>query len=221
MIELNKSKVFETLNKIDVNEHTEKKGNLTYLSWAWAWQVVKANFPESNYTVYENDLGFNYHTDGHTAWVKVGVTIEEQEHIEYLPVMDFKNKSIPKDQVTSFSVNTAIQRALTKAIARHGLGLYIYAGEDLPSDNPSVQKVYNTWSKASDDDKLRYKKEFMVACENDGVSKDSIQDFLDFVSPGMDEKAKFNEIVHFLRQPELLSDQLESYKSYVIKQASA
>ena len=214
------SSVFETLNKINVNEHTEQKGNLTYLSWAWAWQVVKANYPNSNYTVYENDIGFNYHTDGHTAWVKVGVTIEDQEHIEYLPVMDYKNKSIPKDQVTSMNVNTAIQRALTKAIARHGLGLYIYAGEDLPSDNPAVHKIYNTWSKASDQEKLLYKKEFMEQCESNGVSREDISDFLEFVSPGMKDNEKHNEIVHFLRQTELLEDQLESYKGWKAKQAS-
>ena len=62
------------------------------------------------------------------------VTIEGLEHIEYLPVMDFRNNSIPSDKVTSFDVNKAIQRSLTKACARHGLGLYIYAGEDLPED---------------------------------------------------------------------------------------
>jgi len=215
------SKVFETLNKINVNEHTEQKGNLTYLSWSWAWQVTKANFPEANYTVYENDIGFNYHTDGHTCWVKVGVTIEGQEHIEYLPVMDYKNKSIPKDQVTSMAVNTAIQRALTKAIARHGLGLYIYAGEDLPSENPTGQKTYLTWSKATDNDKKLYKVEFMSICEDNGVYRDDITDFLNFVNPGMSDSEKHNEIVHFLRQPELLEDQLESYKGYKIKQASA
>lgn len=124
--------VFETLNKINVNDHTEKKNGLTYLSWAWAWAEVKKAFPESTYTIYENADGWNYFTDGKTAWVKTGVTIEGLEHIEYLPVMDFKNKSIPCDQLTSFDVNKAIQRSLTKAVARHGLGLYIYAGEDLP-----------------------------------------------------------------------------------------
>ena len=124
--------VFETLNKIDVSKWIEKKGNLSYLSWANAYAEVKKHYPLMQYKTYENDIGFNYHTDGHTCWVKVSTTIEELEHIEYLPVMDFKNKSIPKDQVTSMSVNTAIQRALTKSLARHGLGLYIYAGEDLP-----------------------------------------------------------------------------------------
>jgi hypothetical protein len=128
----NKRSVFEILNEINVNEHTEQKNGLTYLSWAWAWGTLKKHFPDATYTVYENAQGLNYHTDGRTCWVKTGVTVEGIENIEYLPVMDFKNRSIPADQVTSFDVNKAIQRSLTKAVARHGLGLYIYAGEDLP-----------------------------------------------------------------------------------------
>jgi len=124
--------VFKTLNKINVNDHTEAKGKFTYLSWAWAWSEVKKSYPEATYTIYENEDGWLYHHDGKTAWVKTGVTIESLEHIEYLPVLDFSNKSIPLDNITSMNANTAIQRSLTKAIARHGLGLYIYAGEDLP-----------------------------------------------------------------------------------------
>ena len=132
---MEKSKsVFEVLNSINVNEHTEKKNNLTYLSWAWAWAEVKKHYPDAYYTIYENRDGYNYHTDGRTCWVKTGVTINGLEHIEYLPVMDYRNSSISYDKVTSFDVNKAIQRSLTKAVARHGLGLYIYAGEDLPED---------------------------------------------------------------------------------------
>lgn len=124
--------IFETLNAINVGEHIEKKNGLSYLAWAWAWAEVKKKFPTATYTIYENKDGWNYHTDGHTAWVKTGVTIDGLEHIEYLPVMDMRNRSIPIENVTSFDVNKAIQRSLTKACARHGLGLYIYAGEDLP-----------------------------------------------------------------------------------------
>lgn len=136
-MESNKS-VFEVLSAIKVGEHVEKKdcGNgreLSYLSWAWAWHYAKSFFPDASFTVYENRDGWNYFTDGRTCWVKTGVTIQGQEHIEYLPVMDYKNKSIPAGQVTSFDVNKAIQRSLTKALARHGLGLSIYAGEDLPN----------------------------------------------------------------------------------------
>jgi hypothetical protein len=123
---------FVSLNNINVNDKTEKKNGLTYLSWAWAWGEVKKMFPDATYTIYENPDGWFYFTDGRTCWVKTGVTVNGIEHIEYLPVMDFRNASIPADKVTSFDVNKAIQRSLTKAVARHGLGLYIYAGEDLP-----------------------------------------------------------------------------------------
>lgn len=134
---------FKLLNDINVNEKTEKKNGLTYLSWAWAWGELKKMFPDSTYTVYENNEGWNYFTDGKTCWVKTGVTVNGIEHIEYLPVMDFKNKSISAENVTSFDVNKAIQRSLTKAVARHGLGLYIYAGEDLPEEEAKVQEEAN------------------------------------------------------------------------------
>lgn len=131
---------FVKLNNINVNEHTEEKNKLTYLSWAWAWAEVKKQFPEAIYTIYENADGLFYHTDGKTCWVKTGVTINDIEHIEYLPVMDYRNNSIPAEKVTSTDVNKAIQRSLTKACARHGLGLYIYAGEDLPEAEQDKQK---------------------------------------------------------------------------------
>ena len=139
---------FAVLNAINVNDKTEKKNGLTYLSWAWAWGEIKKRYPDATYTIYENADGMNYHTDGRTCWVKTGVTVAGIEHIEYLPVMDHRNKSIPVNAVTSFDVNKAIQRSLTKACARHGLGLYIYAGEDLPegddaqsdpAQNPPIQ----------------------------------------------------------------------------------
>ena len=138
--------VFETLNAVNCNEHTEKKNGLTYLSWAWAWAEVKKRYPLSYYKIYEDEGGRPYFTDGRTCWVKTGVIVagmdtrpafgEAIEHIEYLPIMDYKNNSIPLEKVTSMDVNKSIQRSLTKACARHGLGLYIYAGEDLPEGEP-------------------------------------------------------------------------------------
>ena len=135
---------FEELNKINVNDKVEKKNGLSYLSWPYAWGELKKKYPEATFTIYENADGWNYHTDGRTCWVKTGVTVLGIEHIEELPIMDFKNKSLPLNQVTSYDVNKAIQRSLTKAVARHGLGLYIYAGEDLPDDaegSPEPQKA--------------------------------------------------------------------------------
>jgi len=138
-----KGNYFTELNNINVSDKTEKKNGLTYLSWAWAWGEVKKLHPTANYTIYERETEYgpvNYFTDGTTAWVKTGVVIDGIEHIEELPVMDFKNKSILLENITSFDVNKTIQRSLTKALARHGLGLYIYAGEDLPEEE-ATKKV--------------------------------------------------------------------------------
>lgn len=136
-------KAFDVLRSIDVGDKTEKKNGLTYLSWAWAWDQLNHNYPGSTFTVYERETEFgpcNYFTDGRTCWVKTGVTVQGVEYIEMLPVMDFKNRSIPLENVTSMDVNKAIQRSLTKAAARHGLGLYIYAGEDLPEESEEDKK---------------------------------------------------------------------------------
>lgn len=129
---------FTRLNAVNVNDKKEKKGNLTYLSWTYAWGEVKKLHPDATYTVYENADGLNYHTDGKTCWVKTGVTVNSIEHIEYLPILNSRNQSINLKDVTSYDVNKAIQRSITKACARHGLGLYIYSGEDLPEDAESI-----------------------------------------------------------------------------------
>lgn len=138
-MEQNKKTVFETLSAINVSGKTEKKNGLTYLSWAYAWAEVKKLYPNATYKVYERETQWgpvNYFTDGKTAWVKVGVTIEGLEHVEMLPIMDYRNKAIPLDKVDSCSTNKTIQRAITKACGRHGIGLYIYAKEDYPDSAP-------------------------------------------------------------------------------------
>ena len=174
-----KKSVFEVLNAVNCNEHTEKKNGLTYLSWAWAWAEVKKRYPGATYTIYENKDGLLYHTDGKTAWVKTGVTIEGIELIEYLPVMNYKNESISVDRLTSFDVNKTVQRSLTKACARHGLGLYIYAGEDLPEgedEKPAEPKKTASKKKAesapvptpeakAEDDKLYLVKQLITECK--------------------------------------------------------
>ena len=129
----NKS-VFEQLSSLNLGSKTEKRGNLTYLSWAHAWGECKRLFPDMTRTVYESETGMNYFSDGATAWVKVGVTIQGQEHIDYLPVMNHMNKSIPLANLTSYDVNKTIQRSTVKALALHGLALNIYAKEDFPSE---------------------------------------------------------------------------------------
>ena len=132
-----KKNYFEILNNINVQDKVEKKNGLSYLSWAWAWGEIKKLYPNATYKIYERETEYgpvNYFTDGKTCWVKTGVTVNDIEHIEELPVMNLRNKSITLEELTSFDVNKTIQRSLTKALARHGLGLYIYAGEDLPEE---------------------------------------------------------------------------------------
>ena len=136
-MEQSKSNYFAELYSVNVGDKTEDKGGLTYLSWAWAWGELKKRHPDANYTVYERQTEYgpvNYFTDGRTCWVKTGVTVNGIEHIEELPVMNARNQSLPLEIVQSTDVNKSIQRSLTKAVARHGLGLYIYAGEDLPEE---------------------------------------------------------------------------------------
>ena len=128
--------VWQTLSKIDVNKHTEKKGNLTYLSWAWAWAVTKQNYPEATYAFLANEI----HADG-TMTVHCIVSIETVDHEMWLPVMDNRNKAIKNPD--AFAINTAKMRCLTKGLSMHGLGAYIYAGEDLPQGEP--EKTYEQW----------------------------------------------------------------------------
>jgi hypothetical protein len=118
------------LLKINVNGHTERKGNLTYLSWAWAWAEVLKVDPGAQWTAHEWDNSPVMYLRNGTAMVKVSVEIKGDIKTCILPVMDNRNRAIVDPD--AFAVNSAIMRCLTKAIAMHGLGLYIYAGEDLP-----------------------------------------------------------------------------------------
>jgi hypothetical protein len=140
---------FINLNKVNIADKTETKGRLKYLSWTYAWEQLKRIHPNANYAIIKNNKGWLYHTDERTAWVEVSVTVDEITHTEYLPVMNNRNQSISLDKITSMDANKAIQRAITKAIARHGIGLCLYAGEDISDDarldavNDIPQEAYN------------------------------------------------------------------------------
>lgn len=153
---------FKTLFDINVSDKIKSKVGLSYLSWAYAWGELKKVYPDAFWTVYnrkivttetkvikdsdgtettitnttENEVP--YFTDGKTCYVKVGVTIEGHEEVEMLPVMDNRNNAVPLATITMTAVNKAIQRAFVKACGRHGLGLYVYAGEDLPEVDKKV-----------------------------------------------------------------------------------
>lgn len=127
------------LLKINVSEHTEKKNGLTYLSWAWAWAEVLKLDPDATWEAVEfNGFPASFAPDG-SALVKTIVTIKGKAKSCWLPVMNHRNQAIKNPD--AFNINTAIVRCLTKCISMHGLGLYIYAGEDLPEeDTPLAQK---------------------------------------------------------------------------------
>ena len=154
------NEVFETLNALNVNEHTEKKktgkAELTYLSWPWAWAEVKKRYPKAHYEVKRFENGLPYTYDPLTGYmVYTSVTIEDVTHEMWLPVMDGTNramKSEPYEYVTKYSsgtvaaatmtdINKTIMRCLVKNLAMFGLGLYIYAGEDLPETESDEQKA--------------------------------------------------------------------------------
>ena len=139
---------FKELTSINVKDKVEKKGRFDYLSWAYAWAIVKDKYPNANRKVYESDhTGLNYFTDGNTGYVKVGITINDIEHIDYLPIMGHNNQSLSVDKISSFAVNKTIQRSTVKAIAMHGLGLSLWAGEDLADISETAPKKVTTTEK--------------------------------------------------------------------------
>jgi len=122
------------LKKINVNDKIEKKNNLSYLSWAWAVDQLLTHDATATWE-YKEPQRF-----GETLMVFCTVTAFGKSMTAQLPVMDYRNKAIPNPD--AFAVNTAMQRCLAKAISLHGIGLYIYAGEDLPDDDKTgSQKV--------------------------------------------------------------------------------
>lgn len=135
---MSETNIFQTLNVVDVKDKIKTKNGLSYLSWASAWSEVVKRFPNATFEVIPQTMSDGntrpWHDDGKTGWVEVSVTIKGKTINEMLAIMDFKNKSIPADSITSADANKSIKRCFTKAIALHGLGLYIYEGEDLPEE---------------------------------------------------------------------------------------
>lgn len=146
---------FEKLAAIDVSEHVERKGNFSYLSWAWAVDQLRRHDPSATWEVKRFD-GMPYMKTELGYFVEVEVTSNGIAMSQIHPVLDNRNKPIAKP--TPFDINTSIQRCLVKAIALHGLGLYIYAGEDLPKveeEKPSQQLMDNIKTTAAELAELR------------------------------------------------------------------
>ena len=131
--------VWEVLSSINVNDKIEKKNGLTYLSWSWAWAEVKKRYPSATYRIYRNpDTKQPYDFTPEVGYMcYTYVTIEGQELEMWLPVMDYRNKSMINN-ATTFDINKTIMRCLVKNLAMFGLGHYIYSGEDLPEGDNSL-----------------------------------------------------------------------------------
>ena len=122
------SSIWKTLSAIDCNEHVDKKGQFSYLSWTWAWAIVKENYPEADYHLEDDTI----YADG-TMEVRVSVSIDTVTfHTMWLPVLNFQNKAIANPD--AFAINSARMRCLVKCLAMFGLGHYIYAGESAPQE---------------------------------------------------------------------------------------
>lgn len=130
---------FEEVYAINVNDKTEKKGNLTYLSWPYAWAEFKKVYPDANYKVNEFNGDFCSGNEKMGYMVQTQVTAGEETHEMWLPVMDVRNHALLQPKMTE--INKTIMRCLTKNLAMFGLGLYIYAGEDLPETAKDFQPI--------------------------------------------------------------------------------
>lgn len=195
----NKDTIFETLYPINVNDKTETKEGLTYLSWAWAWAATKTLYPEATYNIkrFENNLPYVY--DANTGYmVFTDVTINGLTHEMWLPVMDSHNramksepytittkygKEIRVEAATMFDINKTIMRCLVKNLAVFGLGLYIYAGQDLPdvdmSDDEKIAEIKRLIQQTGTDTVkylaamgTKFKKEFKSVDEMSGAELD-------------------------------------------------
>lgn len=125
---------FNKVVNIDVSAKVEKKAGLSYLSWAWAWAEFVKVYPTATYKVIKNQNGMPYFADESGAFVYTEVTVESLTHEMWLPVMNHSNKALKVGAFNAFDVNKTIMRCLVKNLAMFGLGLYIYAGEDLPEE---------------------------------------------------------------------------------------
>lgn len=171
------------LLKINVNEHTEKKGQLTYLSWAWAWAEVLKVDPAATWVVHTyGPQGTEQPCMwiGDTAMVHTSVTIHGLRRECMLPVMDNKNNAVK--QPDSRKISDAIMRCMTKAISMHGLGLYIYAGEDLPEqgepvESPAAKAEREAWEKRLPE--LEELANFMIDAHQNGKDLDAIRMWYD------------------------------------------
>lgn len=198
--------IWATLSKIDCSDKIMKKGELSYLPWAWAWGVVMDNYPEIEYRFYEHPethVPYVHMPDG-SAEVRCRVQIGESIREMWLPVMDFRNKAITNPD--SRQVSDTKMRCLVKCLAMFGLGHYIYAGEDLPRDE---MNLYEEPVKSEPKKKVVEKKP---------VDKKESTDWKEVNTP--ESAAIFTEgfmtIVEQLNSPEQVTEQWKANKDDIV-----
>lgn len=212
---------FNTLLSLNVNDKTEKKKSgyqtLTYLSWSFAWSEFVKIYPEATYEIVKNDNGLPYFLDDCGAMCYTKVTANGLTHEMWLPVMDGANKPMRKETykytvksgektcqaINMFDVNKTVMRCLVKNLAMFGLGLYIYAGEDLP-EPPTITEEEQ--KKIDDQNKI------------DNYKKEIGNTLLQLTEHGIDKKAISNSIKHHLEVDKVFDcndlEKLEKYYLY-------
>ena len=199
---------FNELCGINVNEHTEKKGKLTYLSWAWAWRIFKQKCPDTTYQVMKTMEGLPYFESEAGVMVYTEVTANGITHEMWLPIMDGANKAMKRtaytyqtkfgektcDAFDMFDVNKTIMRCLVKNLAMFGLAIYIYAGEDLPEAPPvDVDGLADLIAKIESSDSMdNLKVNYEIAvlfCNNDVASLKQVRDATKIMKASLNEKS--------------------------------
>lgn len=171
--------MFIKLEKVAMEVSKKGTQKLNYITWADAWTELKKLYPTATFTVHENSEGLPYFKDSSGGFVKVSVTANEITHTCWLPIMDYANKTIPVDKITSFDVIKTQQRTLAKAIALFGLGLYVYRGEDVPTDaeEPVEKKCSQEVKKSFDGVKLEKPADSFVCCDCYAVISEKVKDY--------------------------------------------
>ena len=179
-----KESTFDILNKIDVNKYKKKKGRFDYLSWAYAVTEMLKVRPESTWHTHEYEVDGKirpYMVTEAGFFVKVSVTIDAITRSQIHPVLDNRNLTIEKPNAND--INTSIMRCLAKAIALHGLGLYIFAGEDLPEP-----------------DQLEAKERAKILAEAQGMDKTFVDELIKKMDSGKINKSNLNKSLIRIRQ---------------------
>jgi hypothetical protein len=192
----------EKLLALDVSGYVEKKNGLSYLSWANAWREFIKIYPQATYTIFKDEYNNCYFGNEKIGYmVFTTVTVEDLTHEMWLPVMDYKNKSMLTP--TTFDINKTIMRCLTKNLAMFGLGLYIYAGEDLPEDTQSdvpekekvdttkkIEKIYIDSIIATLKDTNSDVESFLTYMDVEKIEDITMGDFMKKAKPALDAKLK-------------------------------